>query len=339
MLAAARRQHRRQRRTAARALVAARRAWRLLDQHALDATSSRFLARLLPVVTAAQLAAAASATTYVAAALVEQGIDAQPVGRVVPEAFAGVASDGRPLSSLLVLPLNAIKTLSARGTPVPQAMAAGLFQLERIVTTQVLDAGRVAEGVAVAATPRVGYVRMLVPPSCSRCAVLAGRFYEWNAGFARHPLCDCIHVPSTEAAGRDLTTDPRAYFDSLSPEEQDRIFTKAGAQAIRDGASISQVVNARRGMRTASVFGRDVLITLEGVTRRGLAGRRLISEGARVQREIAERVTRLSREGAVQRQVRRGRVQIPRLMPEQIYRDATSRDDAIRLLRRFGYIT
>lgn len=27
-----------------------------------------------------------------------------------------------------------------------------------------------------------------------------------------------------------------------------------------------------------------------------------------------------------------------RLTPEQIFRDATSRDDAIRLLRRFGYI-
>src|SRR5690606_36322701 len=113
MLAAARRQHRRQRRTAARALVAARRAWRLLDQHALDATSSRFLARLLPVGTAAQLAAAASATTYVAAALVEQGIDAQPVGRVVPEAFAGGASDGRRLSSQPGLPRNAVKTMSA----------------------------------------------------------------------------------------------------------------------------------------------------------------------------------------------------------------------------------
>ena len=338
-LDAAVRQYRRMQRLSALAVASARGAWRLLDPHGLDATAPRLLVRLLPAVAAAQLSAATSATTYVSAALAEQNIDTQPVGRVQPDALAGVASDGRPLSTLLIVPLAAVKTLSARGVAVDRAMASGLAQLERIVVTQVIDAGRVAEGVAVAASPGAGYVRMLVPPSCSRCVVLAGRYYEWNAGFARHPVCDCIHVPATSATSRDLLTSPKAYFDSLSETEQNRIFTKAGAQAIRDGANIAQVVNARRGMRTAQVFGRDAFITLEGTTRFGQAGRRLIAEGARVQRELAERVTRISRLGPVQRQVRRQRVQIPRLMPEQIYREASSRDDAIRLLRRFGYIT
>src|SRR5690606_41067797 len=101
------------------------------------------------------------------------------------------------------------------------------FRLERIAATQVADAGRVATGLGVVARPGIGYVRMLQPPSCSRCAILAGRIYRRNAGFLRHPLCDCIHIPTTEAAGRDLTTDPRAYFDSLTKEQQDRIFTRS----------------------------------------------------------------------------------------------------------------
>jgi hypothetical protein len=189
-------------------------------------------------------------------------------------------------------------------------MASGLAQLEMIAVTQVQDAGRTAAGVAIAARPHVaGYVRHLRPPSCSRCAVLAGQFYRWNTGFLRHPRCDCRHVPVSSAElYRDEVTSPRAYFDSLSRAEQDRVFTNAGARAIRDGADLTQVVNARRGMRTANVYGREVRVTTEGTTRRGVAGKLL--DGRKT----------------------------PRLMPEQIYADATDRADAIRLLERHGYI-
>jgi hypothetical protein len=40
---------------------------------------------------------------------------------------------------------------------------------------------------------------------------------------------------------------PTDYFESLSPAEQDRVFTKAGAEAIRAGADPITVVTARRG--------------------------------------------------------------------------------------------
>lgn len=339
MLASARRQHDRQVRLSGRALVAARGAWRLLDRHALAATASRFVARLLPALAAAQLDAAALATAYLQAAFGEQNLGLEPAGEVNPRAFAGVASDGRPLETLLTVPLETVRRLSEQGMPVSRAMQVGRQQLDRIVTTQVADAARVATGVGVAATPRAGYVRLLNPPACSRCIVLVDRVYEWNAGFLRHPQCQCIHVPTTKASGEWMATSARKYFEGLSEAEQDRIFGKAGAQAIRDGASVGQVVNARRGMRTAALYGRELQITSEGTTRRGLAGRRLIESGARVTRERAELVTRQTRTGPELRRVSRERVQIPRLMPEQIYRDATSRDDAIRLLRRFGYIT
>lgn len=95
---------------------------------------------------------------------------------------------------------------------------------------------------------------------------------------------------------------------------------------------------ARGRLERVDVFGRQVFITNEGMTTRGLAGRRLADAGARLALQAEEIVTRQSRDGVVQRQVRRRRVQIPRLMPETIYEQAESREDAVRLLKRFGYI-
>ncbi|MEU1240053.1 hypothetical protein ABZ388_06810 [Micromonospora parva] len=60
-----------------------------------------------------------------------------------------------------------------------------------------------------------------------------------------------MHIPAREDTADDLRTDPRRYFDSLSAAEQDRLFTPAGAEAIREGADIGQVVNARRGVYEA----------------------------------------------------------------------------------------
>ena len=154
-------------------------------------------------------------------------------------------------------------------------------------------------------------------------SVLAGRRYEWNTGFRRHPKCDCIHIPAAEDAPGDLVTDPKRAFEAMDAAEQDRVFGKAGAQAIRDGADMGKVVNARRGMTTASVYGRDVPITTEGTTVRGDFGR------ARRDGPLIQRPGQSVRSTA--------RV---RLMPEQIYLEAAGdRDEAVRLLRRFGYLS
>src|SRR5699024_5050468 len=141
-------------------------------------------------------------------------------------------------------------------------------------------------GVDIASRRGVGYVRMLNPPSCSRCSVLAGKFYRWNAGFRRHPGCDCVHVASTQKAidagsSEGLIHDPYEYFNGLSEAEQNKLYTGAGAQAIRDGADLFQVVNSRRGMSYAGVAKdgsrRGQLIvdarTSEGTSRRGNFGR------------------------------------------------------------------
>lgn len=335
---------------AARVTVIGRRLWRQVDGGSVLASFDGAVARpLLTALTAGQLAAASGAQDYVEAALDVQGVDPDPFGSVNGRALAGVASDGRDLGSLLRQPAQDTVGRLAAGVDVDEALASGLAQLERMLATQVADAARGAVSVGMANDRRVsGYVRMLTPPSCSRCAVLAGKFYGYNRGFKRHPRCDCVHIPAAEDA-HDLRTDPHAYFNSLAPAEQDKVFTKAGAEAVRLGADPAQVVNARRGalgltpasarltdaerralrgggergsLKTRRVNGRDVFVTTEGTTTRGVAGSRL---GARV-------------DGSKAAGGRYRRARTVRLMPESILDAAESREDAVRLLKRFGYI-
>lgn len=255
---------------------------------------------LAPILAGVQVKAAAAGASYGAATLAEQGLYEAPQHFVDPQAFGGVASDGRTLEGLLYAPVPHVKTLIAGGLDPKQALVQGGKFLTTLTRTQVADAGRGAAGVDTATRNRVSYVRMLNPPSCSRCSILAGRVYRWNAGFQRHPKCDCVHVQTTSvhaAKTEGLVHDPYEYFKSLSPEDQDKNYTKAGAQAIRDGGDIFQVVNSRRGMKPGG------LVTAEGTSKRGNFGR----NG-------------------------------PRLTPEAIYGKGLSREATLAELERYGYI-
>ncbi len=280
------------------AATAAARLWRQVDAGRIVASWRLLVPQLLVVLVGAQQAAAQAADGYTDEVLAEQGVDFDADGRVDATAFAGLASDGRDLDALLMSPAFGVLESIGAGSVLSRALAGGLASLDMIARTQVADAGRAADQVAIVARPQVtGYVRMLVGTSCSRCAILAGRRYRWDAGFARHPRCNCIGVPAREDSADDITTDPKAYFNSLDRAEQDRIFTKAGAEAIRDGADPARVVNARRGMYEAG-------------------GKSLTT------------VLRSGRRGGV------------RLTPDQILREAgTDREEALRLLRRFAYLT
>lgn len=301
--------------------------WGNVRRDAIGPSWDRLLPRAVDVVARSQAAAAQGADGYVNDAIAAQVDRPERVPRVNAEAFAGTASDGRPLETLLRLPATQAGRASGAGMTSDAALSHGRFSLASLAATQVYDAGRLAVGVGITAHPQAGgYRRQLRGISCDRCVVLAGKWFRWNQGFQRHPRCDCAHVPSagpkSDYAGTE-GFDPQAHFDSLDPAEQDRVFTKAGAQAIRDGADLNQVVNARRGMKTTNMYGRKVSTTTEGTSIRGAAGRQLERAGAGASRVQGERMRR---------------VNVPRMTPEQIYADAADRDDAIRLLRRFGYI-
>lgn len=303
---------------ARRAAVEAAGLWAQVDRAKIGASWRLLLPRALAVLVAAQRAAAGSADGYVAGVLG----DPETAGRVVPAGFAGVASDGRPLVTLLQQPVFTVLRQIGAGVGPAQALNSGRYALDMIVRTQVADAGRVAVGTALVAHPRArGYVRLVVGKTCARCLILAGRRYAWNAGFQRHPRCDCRHVPAAEDAPGDIATDPRARFNALTAAEQDRLLGRAGAAAVREGADLAKVVNARRGMATAGS-------TLTRVREDGS----VVNVRHRVQATttVAGRRIFTTAEAA-------GRW--PRLMPEQIYREAGSnRAEAVRLLRLHGFL-
>jgi hypothetical protein len=231
-------------------LLAARRVWALLlAGRDFDDTWRLAGPRMLALLATAQLAAARDGADYVPLSLLELGLTAEPAGAVTAAAFAGVASDGRQLASLLYEPVIRAKVAVAGGLTAQDALQLGQSALDRIVLTQVADAARAAAGAAVVARPAVtGWVRMVNLPACSRCVVLAGRFYRWNEGFDRHPRCDCRHIPATEAVAGDVRTDPAKAIASGQVTD----LTAAARRALDDGADVGQVVNARRGMYTAS---------------------------------------------------------------------------------------
>ena len=252
MLTAASEHYQQQQRVSALALREARR------------NQSRSLVGLAQIIGAYQVAAITLTLGSTPSELAEQGIDAP--------------SEGTVNRGALLTPGQAIVD---RFT-VAQSEAA----FDALVLSLVQDAGRTAATVDIARRPAItGYVRSLNTPSCSRCAVLAGRVYRYSTGFQRHPRCDCLMTPTTLAAGKDLVLDPT---DAI---RDGRItgLSSGDREALDNGADLGQVVNVRRKEAGLTV-GSSV------VARAG------------------------------------------RLTPQGVMRTASSREQSIDLLRRFGYL-
>lgn len=280
--------------------------------------------RVTLLTAAGQAAAARRAAEWTTSTLAELGAP-EPVAQVALSAFSGAASDGRPLGSLLYS--SVVHARNTYADPVMQ-MESGRKWVSMLARTMVADAGRGAAQVAITATPRAGYLRMVNPPCCQDCAILAGKWFRHNAGFDRHPSCDCTHVPamSPDAA-------PSGYVSDV-PADQIRDLTDGQRKALDDGADLSQVVNAyrRAGKGRAKLY-----TTTEGTTRRGWASY-VQREAARQRGEVAREIaTSTGRRGAVANYVVRRTA--PRLTPDAIYRVAATREEAVRLLARNGYLT
>lgn len=282
-----------------------------------------------------QALAAVQAGRAVDAMLDEQGIDAPLAAPVVTAAQVGTASNGRPLAWLLG---------GAASREVTR------WQFDRIVATQLQDVARSMLATSIAARPKIdGYVRQIQPGACSRCAILAGRFYRWNEGFDRHPNCNCEHVGTTREAAAELAQSPQEYFDGLSAEEQDRIFTKAGAEAIRLGADPARVVNVRAGMSRAQPIATNTV--QREVFRLEVPGAPTYTVRNEFS-DVVEGSNRLARNpqglyttsvGTGQRRTRERLNLDPyggvRLMPESILEISNGdRERALTMLRDHGYI-
>lgn len=251
-----------------------------------------------------QVLVASMADPYLNDILEAQGADPEADTSVQPIAFGDMTDGGGSWLQGLVFAPNSVRE------PGTDWVSRFDFVAQSIVKTGLTDTARSSVQTGMQARPSCEYyVRMLRGKSCARCAILAGRKYRSAVAFRRHKRCDCAHIPGPESID-DWTVDTKDYFESLPTSDQDRLFTKAGAEAIRLGADPAQVVNARSGVYVASSDGYPVLATTTGTTVRGLAGQRLNGE--------------------------------IRLLPDEIFLQAErlgwDRTEILRQLQRFGYL-
>lgn len=262
------------------------------------------LKRAALVLTAAQVQAARLAEAFTVSQI------GPAEASLVPEAFAGMASDGRPLDTLMVGAAVAANRVSGGEFPLLTHTSLGERQaamdraaeawLRLVSVSQVADAARAALRSSMAVRDASG-LRVANLPCCPRCAALAGRVYHWSAGFQRHPGCDCTLKP---IPGRESVAE-----DDEIPLDQIRGLSAADRKAVEMGADLQSVVNAQRGMYTADTYGRRVKATFDSTMHRD---------------------SKFSR---------RANPNSPRLRPESILEAADGDPEvAMRLLRRFGYI-
>lgn len=294
-LSQARNHYQRQARIAAAAVTAVRRLFR----------ANRPLSEVVATVAAYQYASASTSAASIAGAAGSQ----TPL--VAAERFTGVSSAGFSVAEPIVALIDRFEPAPLEPLPANWWADAEKFMgsLETLIASEVADAGRSAASVEMVTRPTwQNYVRVLTPPSCPRCAILAGRVYRDLDGFKRHPGCDCVHWPVQnwqEAHDAGLVSSPQEAFD----KGLIRGLSQADSDAIRDGADIAQVVNAAQGVTTTNLFGRNVKATTSGTTRRAAWRRANPSL-------------------------------LVRLRPESIYDIADGdRAEVTRLLTLYGYIT
>jgi len=309
------------------ALAATSRLWRRMGSD-FDASYAKFEPSLLGVLFTAQERVADGALAYVPEVL---GADApEPLYASAGERFVGVAGDGMPVASMAYGAVINAKLGVAAGLEPSVALARAGQHLNLVAGTMLSDTGRAAEKVSGGAHRVKLWTRMLNPPSCGRCVILAGKTSRQSEAFNRHPGCDCRNVPSTEDTGDDARTDPHAYLSELSEAEQDRVLgSKANGQAFRDGADMNQLINAYRkagAVRPGQINGQAIKYTREGTTRRGHAYWQMSQAGY------------VKEQGVFRDGSKYFRVKAPRLMPETIYSIAKDSADAKRLLKLYGWV-
>ena len=295
-----------------------KRAWRRMGDD-FDASWQRVRPVALAVLIEGQRQATRAARDYVPRVLDETGVPDRPEGDFRPESLIGIASDGRPLDTLAYGAVAEAKAAVSRGASTAEALEAGENWLDLMTKLQVADAARQAVGVMTASRKNIGgTVRVLNPPSCQRCAILAGRWYRWSTGFQRHPRCDCVNQPVPSKAYAEAEGFATSPMDAYRNGEI-RDLTQAQINAIEEGADIAQVVNAYRGMSTTATKTRlRPTRPVESVVEPGTPD--LL--------------------GFMPPEVRAGASERVRLLtPEGIYQQARNRDEAISLLRANGYLT
>jgi hypothetical protein len=218
--------------------------WQQVNIHDLDGSWLNVGPQITAAASAAQLGNARDSQTYLNQVARVAGADsADPI---IPASFAGIDGSGRTVAGLLHGAVTTTKQAIGSGMGLTESMLSGASYLAAMMKTALHDIGRSSDLTAMTGKSYTHYVRVVSGGACSRCAILAGMASAARA-FPRHPGCQCTAAPVTDKDS-GIYTSPEEYFESLSKAEQDRVFTQAGADAIRAGANPIRVVDSRRGM-------------------------------------------------------------------------------------------
>lgn len=310
--------------------------WRKQMGADFDSSWGRLAPSLTALTANAQTGVAVGASAYLAATARSEGVDDSGASAVQPGAWAGVDASGRTLDGLLYGAVTTSKTQIGRGAGLQSALQAGQVYLQTMVRTAALDTGRSANLTAMTSHRYTHYVRAISAGACSRCAMLAG-IASSRTPFQRHPGCRCTAEPVTSTdTGPKRFTSPEAYFQSLSEAEQNRVFTNAGAAAIRAGADPVKVVSARRGA-TKAYTTKDAGVRRLAQLQRTVIGNR--ADGTQILGyTTSESTTRRGAFAQQNRLVTGGNARRIRLMPETIIGLTDDVDLRRVLLRDAGYL-
>jgi hypothetical protein len=182
--------------------------WRDLGSYD-QADLGRWLARVLPLVDAAQRQGAALTGAYIARAL-----GRRPIGLDVKLLTGAAVRNGAAPAEVYRRPLVGLWADLKDGKPYDAAVAAGMARAAMTAATDVQLTQRAVLGAVQAADPQiVGYRREIDGGACPFCSALQGAFSRDGGAGSLHPGCGCSwtpvvgSVPPPEALPEDVAVE------------------------------------------------------------------------------------------------------------------------------------
>jgi hypothetical protein len=201
--------------------------WRDLGSYD-KADLGRWLARVLPLVDAAQRQGVALTDAYLARAL-----GRRPIGLDVKLLTGAAVRNGAAPETVYRRPFIGLWADLKGGKPYDEAVAAGMARAAMTAATDVQLSQRAALGAVQAADPQiVGYRREIDGGACPFCQALAGAFSRDGGAGSLHPGCGCSwtpvvgSVPPPEALPADVAVNEHGELGAVvgSPDHD---FTSA----------------------------------------------------------------------------------------------------------------
>lgn len=211
------------------ALVAA---WRRVVTDPTEQTASSWSTVAVPVLQAAELAAAAAGLAYIS--MYVQAAGATPLASELTAA-GFTEPRGVRIDELLHRPIIAMRTALSESRPLTEALTSGQQQLAQIATTDPMLSYRAATSAAMTEQPSVrGYRRVPDGKACKFCLLAATQRYHDADLMPLHPACGCTVAPIIGAKDPGQIIDRDTLERLRADGVIDDITRRRRAQAQRD---------------------------------------------------------------------------------------------------------